>query len=365
MDNELHYISYDPDAIWQGMMEAYVAAGGDVLYPGNEKEMLLRGVQLALIQAFAVVDTALRMDTLAGAVREYLDEYGQKRFCSRIREQAATCTVEIVFENSGISRTIPAGTALTADGTTIYLTQADIRQSGLAETVTASIICQQAGSHGNGLLAGTQMQLMNPNQAVLRITTTENAAGGQEAEDDETYRERIRTYGLSSTTTGPKERYEAVAKAVSSDIIDAEALKTAAGEVGVYLIVKDEETAAALIMQVEKALSPENERPLTDHVTVQLARKVPYKINVQCELPEGTNLQSVLEETIRQYQAEQDGEIGRAFDPYRLMADLYQAGAARVIFAEGSHINGSALDHTRIDKDAHCVGEIELEVIGT
>ena len=43
MDNtELHYLTYDPDEIWAEMQRAYVENGGDILYPGDEKEMLLR-----------------------------------------------------------------------------------------------------------------------------------------------------------------------------------------------------------------------------------------------------------------------------------------------------------------------------------
>ena len=69
---ELHYVTYDPDAIWKEMMLAYITAGGDVLYPGDEKEMLLRSVQADIVQVFAGVDNALRMQTLRYAVGDYL-----------------------------------------------------------------------------------------------------------------------------------------------------------------------------------------------------------------------------------------------------------------------------------------------------
>ena len=49
MDNtELHYLTYDPEAIWDEMHDAYIEAGGEALYPGDEKEMLLRSVQAVL-----------------------------------------------------------------------------------------------------------------------------------------------------------------------------------------------------------------------------------------------------------------------------------------------------------------------------
>ena len=38
--SELHYINYDAEATWDEMMRAYVEAGGDILYPGDEKEIL-------------------------------------------------------------------------------------------------------------------------------------------------------------------------------------------------------------------------------------------------------------------------------------------------------------------------------------
>ena len=44
MDTELHYLTYSPDDIWQEMQQTYIENGGDILYPGDEKEMLLRGV---------------------------------------------------------------------------------------------------------------------------------------------------------------------------------------------------------------------------------------------------------------------------------------------------------------------------------
>ena len=94
MDNtELHYLTYDPDEIWKEMLVNYVQAGGEVMYPGDEKEMLLKGVLADIVQIFAGVDNALRMMTLRYAVGEYLDILGEQRGCPRILASAATATV--------------------------------------------------------------------------------------------------------------------------------------------------------------------------------------------------------------------------------------------------------------------------------
>ena len=63
------------------------------------------------------------------------------------------------------------------------------------------------------------------------------------------------------------------------------------------------------------------------------------------------------------YRAWQDMTIGRPFNPDRLMATLYQAGAMRVTWGEGSNFNGGAVSYTEIAQNAHCRGEITVAVI--
>ena len=63
------------------------------------------------------------------------------------------------------------------------------------------------------------------------------------------------------------------------------------------------------------------------------------------------------------YQKWQDNTIGRAFNPDRLMAAIYQAGATRVIWGDGSAFNGGNVAYAEIDPDAHCKGTISLGVI--
>ncbi len=366
-DNEIHYLTYDPDAIWDAMIDAYLEAGGDVLYPGDEKEMLLRGVQSIVMQAFAGIDNALRMDTLRYAVGEYLDIYGAKRNCYRIEAQAARTTAQITFRNTGVSGTIPAGTPLTADGAMIFQTVEDIAFTGYSETQTIEIVCTEAGAKGNGLTTGAEMQLLIPPEEdnVLNITVLADAQGGMNEEDDETYRERIREYGLITVTTGPATQYESVAKAVTSEIIDAKALNEGDGEVGVYLLLADESGSAAIIAAVEDALTPENARPLTDTVSVALASKKEYLLKVKYGTSPGANVSAYIADAVKRYQDWQDKTIGQAFNPDMLMSYLYQAGCLRVVFDTGSNFDGGTVEYTEIDPNEYCKGTITLEVIST
>ena len=364
MDNtELHYIAYDPEAMWTDMMMAYIEAGGDVLYPGDEKEILLRGVQQILFLAFAGVDNALRMDTLRYALRDYLDIYGQKRNCYRIEAAAATATVQITFGATGEVRTIPAGTPLTQDGETLFTLVEDVAQTGYAGTATAEIICSRTGSVGNGLLSGAEMQFLIPQDGVISVFCTVSASGGKEREDDETYRERIRVYGLTRLTTGPETQYEAMAMEVTNEILDANAINLGGGNVGIYLLLKSETGADAILQEVADRLNGESVRPLTDNVTVARATPVTYTLNIQYSVSPQSNAESALAAALQEYQKWQDQTIGQTFNPDKLMALLYQAGAIRVTWGSGSNFDGGPVAYTPIEQYQYCKGTITMTAV--
>ena len=364
MDNtEIHYLTYDPDAVWKAMTDAYIDAGGNALYPGDEKEMLLRGVQAIITQTFAGVDAALRMSTLRYAVGDYLDLYGENRNCARIPAAAATAKIKITFAASGVTKTIAAGSLLTADGEKMYKTTEDIIQSGVAQEITTTIEAESAGASGNGLLENTQMQFMISNPAVTGVVVTDSASGGQDEEDDDTYRERIRQYGLVNTTTGSAKQYESVAMNASSNIVDANAVNLGGGIVGVYLILADTTGEAATIELVTNALSAEDTRPLTDTVTVAKAKEKSYTLIAQYVQPAGSNISEALSTAVSEYQEWQDNVIGQAFNPDKLMAMIYSAGATRVTWGDGSAFDGGTVQYTEVAADTRCVGTITLKAV--
>lgn len=80
--SEIHYLTYDPDEIYKDLQETWIESGGDVLYPGDEKEMGVRAMVAVLVQAFAGIDNGLRMATLRYAIGKYLDLYGEKDYAT-------------------------------------------------------------------------------------------------------------------------------------------------------------------------------------------------------------------------------------------------------------------------------------------
>lgn len=362
-DSEIHYIAYDPDTILQAMMTAYIEAGGDTIYGGDEKEIFLQAVLSILTQAFAGVDNALRMATLRYAQREYLEIYGENRNCPIIQAKAARATVQITTEATGVSRILPAGTAMTEDGQVIYQLTENVTLAAFSQTINTVVECTQTGSVGNGLVSGAQLQFLVPVPGVVSVFCVESAAGGQDKEDYEVYRERIRTHGLTSVTTGPAQQYEAAARAVSTEVVDANAVNGGAGIVDVYILPRSETGVEALIALVAAALSDQTARPLTDNVNVEAATPVSYTLNVKYSSDGAAGTQEAVTAAAQEYQEWQESVIGRPFNPEKLIAMLYQAGATRVLFDEGSEFDGGDVEYTPIGDSEYCKGEISLAVI--
>lgn len=362
---ELHYVSYDPEQIWESMQDAYMDAGGDVLYPGDEKEILLRAVQALLVQLFASVDNALRQATLRYAQGDFLDMYGEKHNCERIQATPAHATVEIKLGATGTQTTIPEGSALTADGLVIYLLDEPINHNGSAITIDAGITCQDSGSVGNGLTEGTILRFVVSQPAVENVKVKTRATGGMNAEDDETYRARIHDWGMGIVTTGPSASYESKAVAAASEVLDARALQEDAGKVGLYLLLSDGASEENVKKTVLEAVNPRDIRPLTDKVNAYVVEKVEYDLTAQYQLEAGALASAEsLTAAADEYKEWQNYTIGRAFNPDKLVAELYTAGASRVIIKPESTFNGgNTIQYTEIEPTQRCYGTVTLEVL--
>lgn len=363
---ELHYVTYDPEAIWDEMQRAYIDEGGDVLYGGDEKEILLRAAQAIVVQLLAGVDNALRMATLRYAQGEYLKIIGEDRFCPYIEATAATGTVRLIFRATGQPEVLPAGLAMTADGERYYTLAEAVAQTGYAQEIDVGIVCTEAGAIGNGLSAGTELQLMSIKPGVARVVVTGETRGGTNAEDFELYRERIRRQGLLNVTTGPERQYEDAAKAVTSEIMDARALRLAPGVVGIYLLLAEDAHTDAILESVAGALSATDVRPLTDDVQVFLSPVKTYtlKVGYRANAEATAATHAAIAEAVKAYEHWQNRTVGRRpFNPERLAALLYQAGCEHVAFLEGSAFDGGPAQYTELAADTHVSGDISLVVM--
>lgn len=341
MDNELHYLTFDPEKIWEEMIINYVEAGGDLLYPGDEKEMLLRSVQADIVQALAGVDNALRMQTLRYAVGAYLDVIGENRGCSRLEATYATAEAKFIMTQTEDRYVLPAGT-LMASANGVYYALADNLEVGLATMRYMKIVAVNPGASGNLLKKDGILLLQKEARNITSIVANADATGGMDRENDDEYRERIREYGLASVTTGPASQYKAATMEVNSRIIDAKAVNGGAGVVNVYISTSYEddmthlEEAEEIAAEVQKALNDQTVRPLTDTVTANVATVKRHTVYAVYEADSYSVAKNDLLEVCRQYTDWQNYYIGREFNPDKLKSMLYNAGVNKVTLWESS-----------------------------
>ena len=82
------------------------------------------------------------------------------------------------------------------------------------------------------------------------------------------------------------------------------------------------------------------------------------------DLVEHAGIAAAVAAAISDYQEWQDNVIGQAFNPDRLMAAVYNAGAIRVTWDTGSAFNGDgAVQYTPIGDGKRCKGTITAGVM--
>ena len=116
-------------------------------------------------------------------------------------------------------------------------------------------------------------------------------------ESDASLRERTLLAFEALSVAGPKGAYIAAAKNADARVKDVSVTSPAPGEVLVTVLSTEGDGVAGvdLLNTAAEALSDEDVRPLTDHVTVQAGTRIDYKVSAQLSLYDGPDSEVVLE----------------------------------------------------------------------
>lgn len=376
--SEYNYIETNAEIIWAAMREAYAESGGNVLYPGDEKMMHLQAVLEILVRASVSFNNAAKKRTLGGAdLTGLIEQFGDPRGVAYQDAEAATAQMTMTFQPLTQPLVLEEGELFTQDGTIYWKLDERVSMpvSAAQGTVTVAIRCQTAGAEGNSLAAGAEMFPVKGQPLLRSCVAASDASGGRDAEDVESYRERVRTGNPLKLTTGPSEAYRAQALAISTDVLDAWAYmpqedgEDLAGHVEVPLILADGLSVQAkteLVAQVRATLSPDTTRPLTDYLTVSEAQAQTFHLTVMVGYPAlgASDAAGNAQKAVQEYIAWQTHTLGRPCDPYYLIGLLYAAGVERAyIDTQKSSINGGDVAHTAIARWKRWTGEVTLTEI--
>lgn len=307
-----------------------------VLDRADPMSLILYALSIQVYQALLYVDKTGKQDLLKYSYGAYLDNLAAMKGIAR--EQAKPSRAMIRFTLSGIRPStveIPEGTRVT-NGEVYFQTESHAEIPSGESSVDVAAECMTSGVVGNNLEVGEINILVDPVPYVAKVANTEPTTGGADIEDDDTLKDRIYIAPSKYSVAGPEESYRYWVNTYNSNISDVLIYSDDPVDVVIEFIMNDGELPSeSMLLGVQKFLSDEKIRPLTDRVTVKAPETVEYKVNVkyfvnQSDLKKVDTIKTAVNAAVDDYIQWQRSKIGRDINPSQLIQQMVSAGAKRV-----------------------------------
>lgn len=307
-----------------------------VLDRADPMSLILYALSIQVYQALLYVDKTGKQDLLKYSYGAYLDNLAAMKGIAR--EQAKPSRAMIRFTLLGIRPStveIPEGTRVT-NGEVYFQTESHAEIPSGESSVDVAAECMTSGVVGNNLEVGEINILVDPVPYVAKVANTEPTTGGADIEDDDTLKDRIYIAPSKYSVAGPEESYRYWVKTYNSNISDVLIYSGDPVDVVIEFIMNDGELPSeSMLLGVQKFLSDEQIRPLTDRVTVKAPETVEYKVNVkyfvnQSDLKKVDTIKTAVNAAVDDYIQWQRSKIGRDINPSQLIQQMVSAGAKRV-----------------------------------
>lgn len=333
----IDFVDTDTERIKAKVITAYEALAKRTLAAGDPIRLFLESIADIIGQQREIINFTGNMNLLAYSQGEYLDEIGVLVGCVRLLASRAKAQATVTLSEAQSSAVvIPAGTRITADGSIMFAAVTDTIIAPGETTASITVECTEAGTVGNGYLAGQLKQIVDPIAYVQSIVNTSTSVGGADIEDDESYRERIRIAPESFSCAGPDGAYIYWAKTASATITDVAVTSPEPGEVNIYPLCEGGELpSATLRAAVLAACNDERIRPLTDEVTVLSPTVQNYNITATYyidseDATRSGEIQAAVTNAVTNYVLWQKSKLGRDINPSELIRQVVNAGAKRI-----------------------------------
>lgn len=336
---EIIYAEESPSLILAELVARYkTLSGRDSLMESDPAYILLSSIAFIISQQRSVINANARSNFLKLANGAALDHLGALSDTERSPEEHAVTTLQFTLSAvQGAPVVIPAGTRGTADGETMWSTEALATIPAGALSVLAAAKCGVAGEAFNGVGAGKITTLVDPVAYVAGVTNTTVSSGGADEESDDDYRARIAAAPSRFSVAGPRKAYQYFAKSANAGIIDVSVRSPTAGAVEIRpLMFGGEMPGAEILDAVAAACSSEDVRPLTDLVTVLAPGAVAYGLDLTYFVSSEdsaslTAIQAAVDAAVQDYRLWQKGKLGRDINPSQLIKRVIMAGAKRCV----------------------------------
>ncbi|MGN7760448.1 baseplate assembly protein [Paenibacillus sp. 22594] len=338
---EIQFTVEDAADIQQNVITVYEGLTGRTLQPADPVRLFLSSLATIIVQQRVLINQTAKGNLLRYASGPLLDHMGTFQGSERLEASAAITTLQFTLSIPLSSATgIPSGTRVGAqggDGSIYFATSEYMEIAAGATSGTVTAACSTAGTAGNGFLPDQVNVLMDQLPFVQAVTNLTASSGGATAENDDAFKERIRTAPDSYSTAGPQGAYEFWAKSTSAAILDVHAYSPAAGKVTIVpLMVGGQIPGQDVLDAVAEKLEDRGIRPLTDQVTVTAPTPISYDTTLtyyisRSRAAEVPTIQAAVTAAVAAYQLWQRSKLGRHINPSELIARVMAAGALRVV----------------------------------
>lgn len=344
--SELNFTEIDTDKLNTQFLEQIEESTGELLYPGDPRRIFTEAFVYALSVAISAANEQCKGRLLKYAKGYQLDALGARFRCERLQPQPAMLELKFSLATSRPNDiTIPAGTTVTADNKVLFATNEAVRvRAGELEVDGVKATATVGGLVTNGVPVGAVQSFVDKVPYVTGVVNTTESSGGSAGEPypmeidpengddgtgDEHYRERIGLAPASFSTAGSALSYEYHARTASANVEGVKVLSEQyAGRTDIYITEKGgTDPTEGTLAAVSAAVNKPGVRALNDEVTVQAPEAVRYDIELTYYVEQANESTAVKEiegagGIIDQYNAWQQGEIGRNIDPQKLTSML-------------------------------------------
>ena len=313
---EPNFIERDADKITQEWIDLYESKSGKVLQPAQIERLMIDSCAYRENLLRIKIQEIAKENLLSYAPIEILEHIGEPLGVAKLLADCATTTLRFSVDTAlEFDYTIPKGTEVgTKDGLFIFeTTSVVVLKSGELYT-NAEAVCQTAGIVANNYTLKSINDLITPLSYISAVENITVSTGGADDEDVESLRERIRQAPESFSNAGSKGAYRFHTLSAHQSIIDVAVLSPSPGVVEVYPLTKTGNPSAEILAIVQKYLSDDKIRPLTDNVIVKSPERVEFELNANIFLfayADKTSVTTTINAKLSEYKVALSEKLGK------------------------------------------------------
>lgn len=342
---DINFVETDTNTIKNNIITGYETLTGAKLSRAHPVRLFLEALAAIIVWLMNQINFAAKMNLLAYAVGDHLDHIGMLVGCSRIQASTAKTTIKVKLSDVRDSAVIiPKGTRVATEDNVVFVIDENTEIAAGNISINIGATCETMGAVGNGYGAGEITTIIDHIGYVESMSNVSESEGGAEAEDDESYRERIRQ-APEAFGSGTDGWYAYHTKAVSDLIGDvfvegpedraAAGEEKRPGEVVIYALNKDGTLPGQELKQsIKEYLTSPKVHYLTDMVSVEDPTVEKYDISLTYwidtdDSTRAVEIQEAVKKAVNKYAEWQRLRLGRDINPSRLIRDIVVAGAKR------------------------------------